>query len=164
MPKRGKTETPILAAGGIVTRGEAEKLVAVVQLRKNRDWMLPKGKLDRGEDAVTAAEREVREETGHAVTVHDHLGTLSYRTSRGPKRVDFWHMTATNAPPRKLARDVRRVEWLPPAIAIEKLTLPRERAFLREVAPAVFGQPIAAPPRAGPLVRLWRWLRGLFGA
>ena len=40
-------------------------LVAVVRLRKRNEWVLPKGKLDRGETPRAAAEREVNEETGH---------------------------------------------------------------------------------------------------
>jgi 8-oxo-dGTP diphosphatase len=161
MPKRRERDTPILAAGGIVTRDGPERLVAVVQLRKTREWVLPKGKLDPGEDAMTAAHREVREETGHTVTVVEHLGTLAYESRRGPKQVEFWHMTVTNEPPRKLARDVRRVEWLPPAAALAKLTLERERIFLSRAAPAVFGRPLPQPPRRGLLSRLWSWLRRL---
>ena len=161
MAKRRKTDVLILAAGGIVTRDGPERLVAVVQLRKNREWALPKGKLDRGEDAVAAAEREVREETGHAVTVRTHLGTLAYESSRGPKQVEFWHMTITDDPPRKLMRDVRRVEWLTPAAAVAKLSLARERAFLLRVAPVVFGHPIEFRPSL--LWRLWAWLRAAFG-
>jgi 8-oxo-dGTP diphosphatase len=64
-------DQPILAAGGIVVRGNTRPTVAIVQLRKDGDWVLPKGKLNRGEDALEAAQREVREETGHAVTVKD---------------------------------------------------------------------------------------------
>ena len=53
-------------------------LVAVVRLRKRNEWVLPKGKLDDGETPRAAAEREVMEETGHDVFVHEFLGTLVY--------------------------------------------------------------------------------------
>jgi 8-oxo-dGTP diphosphatase len=122
--------------------------------------MLPKGKLGRHEDALTAARREVLEETGHHVTVHDFLGTVSYDVRRGSKVVQFWHMTITDEPPRKLTRDVRRIEWLTPAAAVAKLSHPRERAFLAQVAPVVFGHELQARP--GLLQRLWTWLRRRF--
>ena len=49
------------AAGGIVTNEENGKQLFIFR----RDyWDLPKGKLDNGEDAPTAALREVTEETG----------------------------------------------------------------------------------------------------
>ncbi len=161
---RRKADEPILAAGGIVTRDEPERLVAIVQLRKNREWALPKGKLDPGEDALAAARREVLEETGHTVVVHQHLGTLAYQSGRGPKQVEFWHMTLANDAPRKLKGDVRRVRWLPPEDAIEKLTLPREQAFLRQVAPVVFSRTLPEPARPGLVQRFWSWLRRMLGA
>ena len=74
-------DNPILAAGGIVVRGNTQPTVAVVQLRKDGDWVLPKGKLDGGEDALAAAEREVNEETGHTVTVKEFVGTLCYEVN-----------------------------------------------------------------------------------
>ena len=46
-------------------RREATPLIAVVRQRKRNEWVLPKGKLDAGETARAAAEREVLEETGH---------------------------------------------------------------------------------------------------
>ena len=39
-----------------------------------------KGKLDDGETPRAAAEREVLEETGHDVSVHEFLGTLVYES------------------------------------------------------------------------------------
>ena len=71
-------------------------------------------------------------------------------------------MSATDAPPRKLARDVRRVEWLPPEAALAKLTHARERDFLRRVAPVIFGHAIG--PQPGFVRRLWHWLRARFVA
>ena len=74
--------TPVLAAGGIVLRQAEPPLVAVVRLRKRNEWVLPKGKLDDGETPRAAAEREVMEETGHDVAVHEFLGTLVYEIAR----------------------------------------------------------------------------------
>jgi 8-oxo-dGTP diphosphatase len=127
--------TPVLAAGGIVLRQAATPLVAVVRLRKRDEWVLPKGKLDRGETPRAAAEREVNEETGHDVAVHEFLGTLVYESRGGSKVVHFWLMEAGAAPVRKLMRDVKAVEWLPLADAVERLSRGYERAFLENVGP-----------------------------
>ncbi len=66
-------EPVVVAAGGIVVKRGGSSLIAVVQMRKRADWVLPKGKLDPGEAPRDAAEREVLEETGHAVS---HVGDL----------------------------------------------------------------------------------------
>ncbi len=127
--------TPVLAAGGIVLRQAATPLVAIVRLRKRNEWVLPKGKLDRGETPRDAAEREVNEETGHDVAVHEFLGTLVYESRGGSKVVHFWRMEAGAEPVRKLMRDVKAVEWLPLADAVERLSRGYERAFLENVGP-----------------------------
>jgi len=132
--RKDKRSSPILAAGGIVLRG-SEPEIAVVQLRKMGAWVLPKGKLAAGESAVAAAQREVLEETGHRVSVHEFLGTLGYEAGRGPKVVQFWRMQAIGGPAGKLMRDVKTVRWLPLEAAIAQLTHPRERAFLEQVGP-----------------------------
>jgi 8-oxo-dGTP diphosphatase len=126
---------PVLAAGGIVLRRAATPLVAIVRLRKRNEWVLPKGKLDRGETPRDAAEREVNEETGHDVAVHEFLGTLVYESRGGSKVVHFWRMEAGAEPVRKLMRDVKAVEWLPLADAVERLSRGYERAFLENVGP-----------------------------
>src|SRR5258708_40378478 len=127
--------TPVLAAGGIVLRQAATPVVAVVRLRKRNEWVLPKGKLDLGETPRAAAEREVNEETGHDVSVHEFLGTLVYESRGGSKVVHFWRMEAGRDPVRKTMRDVKAVEWLPLADAVERLSRGYERAFLQQVGP-----------------------------
>jgi 8-oxo-dGTP diphosphatase len=127
--------TPAMAAGGIVLRQAKTPLVAVVRLRKRNEWVLPKGKLDDGETPRAAAEREVLEETGHAVAVHEYLGTLVYEARSGSRVVHYWRMEAGDAPVRKLMRDVRAVDWLPLAKAVERLSRSYERAFLENVGP-----------------------------
>ena len=127
---------PILAAGGIVVRGNTRPTVAVVQLRKDGDWVLPKGKLNRGEDARTAAEREVHEETGHPVTVKEFVGTLCYEVNGRSKIVQFWRMHPNGGPARELMNDIKQVAWLPLEKAIRKLARPHEKAFLASAGPA----------------------------
>jgi 8-oxo-dGTP diphosphatase len=137
--------TPVLAAGGIVLRQAATPLVAIVRLRKRNEWVLPKGKLDRGETPRAAAEREVNEETGHDVAVHEFLGTLVYESRGGSKVVHFWRMEAGAEPVRKLMRDVKAVEWLPLADAVERLSRGYERAFLENVGPIALAAKHGAP-------------------
>ena len=84
-------QKPIQAAGGIVVRNGARALVAVVQRAKDDHWVLPRGKLERGENPSAGARREVVEETGHRVDVHEFLGAITYRVRGRPKLVQFWH-------------------------------------------------------------------------
>ena len=124
-----------------------------MRLRKRNEWVLPKGKLDDGETPRAAAEREVMEETGHDVAVHEFLGTLVYETRGGPKVVHYWRMEAGDAPVRELMRDVKAVDWLPLGEAVERLSRGYERAFLQHVGPialaAASGVEGVALPEAG---------------
>jgi 8-oxo-dGTP diphosphatase len=127
--------TPILAAGGIVLRREKTPLIAVVRLRKRDEWVLPKGKLDDGETPRDAAEREVLEETGHDVSVHEFLGTLVYESGGRSKVVHYWRMETNGGQAHDLMDDVRAVDWLPLDAAVERLSHAYERAFLANVGP-----------------------------
>jgi 8-oxo-dGTP diphosphatase len=124
-----------MAAGGIVLRQAKTPLVAVVRLRKRNEWVLPKGKLDDGETPRAAAEREVMEETGHDVFVHEFLGTLVYESRGGSKVVHYWRMEARGDAVHELMRDVRAVDWLPLGDAVDRLSRGYERAFLENVGP-----------------------------
>jgi 8-oxo-dGTP diphosphatase len=144
--------TPVLAAGGIVLRREAPPRFAVVRLRKRNEWVLPKGKLDDGETPRAAAEREVLEETGHAVDVHVFLGTLVYESGGRSKVVHYWRMDAAGRPVRELMSDVREVDWLPLEEALERLSRSYERTFLENVGPiALQAAALAERERRGRL-------------
>lgn len=120
----------IVAAGGIVVRDGATPLIAIVQRRKDRRWVLPKGKLAADETPIAAARREVIEETGHDVVVHEFLGVITYPTRSAFKVAQFWRMQPREAPLRPLMRDIRAVDWLPLDDAVATLALPWEQAFL----------------------------------
>jgi 8-oxo-dGTP diphosphatase len=164
-------EPVVVAAGGIVVKRGASPLIAVVQMRKRADWVLPKGKLDPGEAPRDAAKREVLEETGHAVSVHEFLGTLAYPLGERTKVVHFWRMEADAEPSRKLMKDIAAVEWLPMDSALVRLTRQHEQAFLAQVGPQAIApddaqQPLPRPPLVpepaphGVLQKFWGWLAG----
>ena len=132
---KDKTRMPILAAGGILLRGRGKPEIALVQLRKMGAWVLPKGKLAAGESAIAAARREVIEETGQRVSIHEFLGTLAYETGGRHKVVRFWRMQALGGPVGELMRDVKAMEWLALDEAIGRLSHAREQVFLEQVGP-----------------------------
>jgi 8-oxo-dGTP diphosphatase len=125
--------TPIYAAGGIVVRGRARPLIAVVQRSKDERWVLPRGKLKRDENPMVGARREVIEETGHRVRVHEFLGAITYRVRGRAKFVQFWRMQAYEKPSRDIMSDIVAVEWLPLSAAVRRLSYPLERLFLQHV-------------------------------
>jgi len=135
MTDSAKRHAPILAAGGIVLRGNAKPRFAVVRLRREKAWVLPKGKLMRREHPRDAAKREVLEETGYDVSVHKFLGSMSYAVEGKIKIVQFWLMRAVGLPVRELMDDVKAVKWLPLRKAIDALSRPHEKIFLTHVGP-----------------------------
>jgi 8-oxo-dGTP diphosphatase len=155
---------PVLAAGGIVLRQGENPLIAVVRLRKRNEWVLPKGKLDDGETPRDAAEREVLEETGHDVSVHEFLGTLVYESGGRSKVVHYWRMEASGEQIHDLMDDVKAVDWLPLDDAVERLSRGYERAFLATVGPLALeaaGAVVAPPkPAENEIVRTVRGRHG----
>ncbi len=103
----------------------------MVQRSKDDRWVLPRGKLERHENPAAGARREVVEETGHRVKVHEFLGAITYRARGRPKLVQFWRMKAAAQPSRKIMKDISAVEWLPLAAAVRRLSYPLEKLFLR---------------------------------
>src|SRR6202167_4271177 len=94
MTASAKGHAPILAAGGIVLRGNAKPRFVVVRMRREKAWVLPKGKLLPREHPRDAAKREVLEETGYDVSVHKFLGSVAYPADSRIKIVQFWLMRA----------------------------------------------------------------------
>ncbi len=135
-----KGPAPILAAGGIVLRGNTRPRFAVVRMRREKSWVLPKGKLLPREHPRDAAKREVLEETGHDVSVHKFLGSMAYPADGRIKIVQFWLMRTEGLPERELSSDVKAVKWLPLKQAIELLSRPHEKVFLTHVGPIALAE------------------------
>jgi 8-oxo-dGTP pyrophosphatase MutT (NUDIX family) len=139
MTDSAKGPAPILAAGGIVLRGTSRPRFAIVRMRREKAWVLPKGKLNPREHPRDAAKREVLEETGHDVSVHEFLGSMSYAVEGKIKIVQFWLMRALGHQTRELMDDVKAVKWLPLKEAVKTLTRPHEKVFLTHVGSIALG-------------------------
>jgi 8-oxo-dGTP pyrophosphatase MutT (NUDIX family) len=127
----------VRAAGAVVTRKGGE--VLLVHRPKYDDWSFPKGKLDPGEHTVTAAVREVAEETGLDVRLGPALGPQRYRMSNGRwKSVDYWTARVVGSDDVSGYRpnaEIDDVEWVPWKDAVHRLTYPYDRETLAEARP-----------------------------
>ncbi|WP_238559061.1 NUDIX hydrolase [Rhodococcus rhodnii] len=130
----------IFAAGCVVwrhsTQREREFEIAIIHRPKYDDWSFPKGKLDPGETAISAAVREVREvreETGFDVRLGRYLRAETYPVPghRKLKRVLYWTAEAVSGSfvPND---EVDELRWLPAAEAEDHLSYPMDRKVLRE--------------------------------
>ena len=123
------------AAGGAVWRTGTDGTLetALVHRPKYDDWSLPKGKLDAGEHPLTAAVREVGEETGLSVSVGRRSVQTRYTARQGPKRVDYWVMRAVGGEftPND---EVDELRWLPVPQAAALVTHDHDRAVLDDLA------------------------------
>lgn len=63
-----------ISAGGVVVFGNA-----ILLLKKyNGDWVLPKGRIEKGEAVEATALREVLEESGVKAEIIDYIGEIQY--------------------------------------------------------------------------------------
>jgi 8-oxo-(d)GTP phosphatase len=124
----------VRAAGGALWRpadgGGIE--TAVVHRPRYDDWSLPKGKLDAGEHALSAAVREVVEETGLAVVAGRRSVRTEYEVAEGPKRVDYWLMRVVGGEftPN---HEVDQLRWLPLEDAAALVSHEPDRAVLADL-------------------------------
>jgi len=137
----GKVPTRLdTSAGGVVYRigpeGEAE--VILIRPRGDERWALPKGWVEKGESALDAALREVREETGLSARVVEPLDRIEYwfrtREGAGPilvhKYVDFFLMAAGEGDLADHDQEVEEARWFPLEQAMEVAAFKSERQIL----------------------------------
>ena len=127
----------VRAAGAVVTRKGGD--VLLVHRPRYDDWSFPKGKLDPGEHAVTAAVREVAEETGLDVRLGPPLPGQRYLLANGrTKAVSYWtarvigHDDVTRY---AVNSEIDEVDWVAWDKARNLLTYEHDRETLDDARP-----------------------------
>ena len=123
------------SAGGVVTNGDGKILVVS---QHGTSWSLPKGHIDPGEDALTAAKREIQEESGIAeLQLIRELGSYQrYKigaqggedTSELKTITMFLFQTAQKSL-RPIDPDNPEARWVPKSEVAALLTHPKDKEF-----------------------------------
>lgn len=127
------TDTPILAAGGLVIRPDPDGELRVLAAHRPRydDWSLPKGKADAGESPEATALREVAEETGVLADIIAPLGEVEYRVSSGKRKVvRYYAMRSRSERPFTPNDEVDEIRWVTPEEGAELLSYEHDRALI----------------------------------
>ncbi len=125
----------VTSAGGVVYRWDKENPLFLLLLSDKRGvWCLPKGLIEEGEDEVTTAMREVREETGVSkVKLHGKLGAIKYqfgfRAKTYDKTVHFF-LFETDQADAKVGTEHDAMEWFLYDNALHRLSYPNEKEML----------------------------------
>ena len=142
MPESGKKsggKLPVreqVSAGGVVFRGEKDRLeVVIVSVGGRNRWQLPKGLVDAGEKPEITAVREAREEAGVDSEVVQHLETIEYwfagldggERVRFHKHVHFYLLRYLAGDTRDHDWEVNEARWVPINDATRQLTFDSER-------------------------------------
>jgi 8-oxo-dGTP pyrophosphatase MutT (NUDIX family) len=122
----------IRQAGSIVFRLDSkEPQVLLVTARRNpRNWIFPKGHIEKGETPEEAALRETREEAGVVGDLIAPAGILEYGFLGAKARVEYFlvQFRREAGPPE----DGRQRTWCPLEDALERLNYKNSRKLLRK--------------------------------
>ena len=117
------------SAGGVVINLRGEVAIVLQRDRKNRlHWTLPKGRIDRGENAADAALREVYEETGLRARLLRPL-----LTHEGPRHYTHYFEMALERDDGKHDDETKQVSFVPLFEAARQLDSARDLAVLRRL-------------------------------
>lgn len=137
---RYRTARQVSSGGVVIREQDGEHQVCLIARRRDGElvWGLPKGHVEAGEDPLTTAVREVREETGLVGEVIAPLGSITYwfavkqEQVRYFKRVHFYLMRYVDGDTRQHDHEVEAAVWVPLDEALRRMTYPSERAVLRK--------------------------------
>lgn len=126
------------SAGGILF--DKDKNIVLVQERDG-SWSFPKGGIEDGESPMSAAVREIREETGiRSLYPIKSLGQYYRPTRKGKKRMVFMYLfQVENQKLQPLDRNNPRASFFHFDKAVEKLDCPSDKNFLKNIENVIIG-------------------------
>ena len=133
----------VFSAGGVVLRRVDDELeVALIRIKGNTKFQLPKGLADEGETSEDAALREIREETGLEAEIVSHIGKISYRYSADygdglrnfEKTVDFFLMRYISGETADHDDEVEEAVWMNIADAEASMSYESELQILKSAS------------------------------
>lgn len=143
-----KTQTQVSAGGVAFRRVEDHVQVALISVGPESRWQIPKGMVEAGEDPLTAARREVREEAGIETQSVCELETIEYwfairrqdERIRIHKFVHLYLLEYVSGDVSDHDHEVNEARWYNLADAIETLTFDNEKAVMRKAAEIITTQ------------------------
>ena len=127
------------SAGGVVINSDGDVLVVS---QHGTSWSLPKGHIDEGEDAITAAKREIYEESGITnLELIKELGTYQrYKIAKDGgedkselKTITMFLFRTNQNSLRPVDLENPEARWVRKEQAAELLTHPKDKEFFLRV-------------------------------
>jgi 8-oxo-(d)GTP phosphatase len=138
VPNSAADREESLAAGAVPIRRRGERTeVLMIHRPRHDDWTFPKGHIDPGEHLLTAAVREVREETGLTVRLGPPLPPQAYSLPSGlTKVVRYWLASpdGDDLPEPVDTHEVDQAEWVDLEQVPERLTYADEHGIVASVS------------------------------
>ncbi|HCR03681.1 MAG TPA: NUDIX hydrolase [Gemmatimonadetes bacterium] len=125
------------SAGGVVVRARGGVHHVLLIRDPYQNWGLPKGHLEEGEDAPTAAIREVREETGlNGLELGPEVGSIDWYFRRKEilvhKFCSFFLMHSAGGDPiPQVAEGITECGWFPIEEAMSRVIYQNARAMIQ---------------------------------
>ncbi len=106
------------SAGGVIFKQKNNEIeVALIAIKNGKIWTLPKGLIDKGENAEEAAIREIAEETGLYGKIVNFIGEKSYwfymkdTNVKCKKTVLYYLLKCLNGELKKHSWEVDEAKW-----------------------------------------------------
>ena len=123
--------TATISIRGVVCRPDG----SVLTIRRSTDggWELPGGRIHRGEAVLDCLDRELVEETGLDVSVHEPLKATAWQNDAGADRFAVYYHCTTDDRAVTLSDEHTESAWVDPETACERLSEPQATATERAV-------------------------------